>query len=314
MSDYTHEIIRIERGMTKGSQSPMYMCQTADGQRVNAFQHDLPERNTFELLVSAGCVELVDMELAEVWHWREHPIRARLVKDGQWWKLVAVDARRQGEERDVERMPDVKLYQERAQRLAKRLTNRSVDTLHWDVETTGVEKDDELVAASIVDNKGRVLFDSLMQPKHPEKLLRPGKAGKCAAEVNGITPDMLTNETLVEDAIVELALHLTGRLWVAYNAPFDVGVLERECLSYGHPLIYALGIHDAMQIFAEYRGEWQPKFQKFQVCRLSQAAKLLDIDPDQTHSAKADALTTLEVMKAIGIGMPVKREFGAFAE
>lgn len=313
MVDYTHEIIRIERGATKGSGSPMYKCQTADGQFVNAFQHERPERNTFELLVQAGYAAFTQMQVGEVQRWTLNPIKVQLVKDGQWWTLAAVEPRPKFAEADAEFVPDVKLYQERAQRKARRLTNRSVDTLHFDFETTGVEKDDELVAASIVDNKGRVLFDELMLPNNPQKLLRPGKSGKCASEINGITPDMLSNCKLVEDALTELAMHLTGRIWVAYNAPFDVGVLERECLSHDHPLIWALGIHDAMQIFAEYLGDWQPKVQKFRVVTLGEAARMLDIDAGQTHTAKADALTTLEIMKAISKGYPIKSEFGVWA-
>ena len=40
MTEYTHEIIRMERGATKGSGSPMWKCQTVDGQRVNVFKHE----------------------------------------------------------------------------------------------------------------------------------------------------------------------------------------------------------------------------------------------------------------------------------
>lgn len=315
MTDYTHEIVRIERGATKGSGSPMWKCLTSDGQNVNVFKHALPERNTFELLVQAGYVDLIEMAVGDVQRWRHnYPIKVQLVKDGDWWKLAAVEPRPAYAEADAEFVPDVKLYQERAQRKARRLTNRSVDTLHWDFETTGVEKDDELVAAAIVDNKGRVLFDELMLPNNPQKLLRVGKSGKSASEINGITPDMLMNAKMVEDALVSIAMHLTGRLWCVYNAPFDVGVLERECLSHRHPLIWALGIHDAMQIFAEYVGEWQPKTQNFRIWTLAQAAQMLDIAHAQAHTAKADALATLEIMKAIGMGMPIKSEFGAFAE
>lgn len=306
MSEYTHEIFRIERGVTKGSGSPMWKCQTRDGQTVNIFQHQLAERNTFELMVQAGYAAFSELEPGEVQYWRNHPIQVELVKDGQWWKLAAVEPRPKLAESDEELAPDVDSYRDRAQRLSNLLTTRLYEWRYWDTEMTGLQEDDEMVAASVVNVRGNILFDELICPRNPQKLLRPGKSGKTASDVNGITPDTLLDAMLTEDALVDLAGCLTGRVWVAYNAPFDVAALERECLRYNHPLIYALGIHDAMQIFAEYLGDWQPKYRSFRTVTLSEAARLLDLDPGQSHAACDDAMTTLEIIRAIADGKPIK--------
>lgn len=307
MNDYTHEIIRIERGATKGSGSPMYKCLTSDNQMVNIFQHELPERNTFDLMVQAGYAGFTLLELGEVQYWHDHPIQVELVKEGQWWKLAAVEPRPKLAEADEAFAPDVNLCMDRAQRLSNLLTTRSYEWRYWDTEMTGLQEDDEMVAASVVNVRGNILFDELICPRNPQKLLRPGKYGKTASDVNGITPDMLLDAMLPEDALVDLANCLTGRVWVAYNAPFDVAALERECLRFNHPLIYALGIHDAMQIFAEYLGDWQPKYRSFRTVTLSEAARLLDLDPGQTHTASADALATLEIIRAIADGKAIKK-------
>lgn len=307
MGDYTHEIIRIERGQTKGSGSPMYKCLTGDNQQVNIFQHELPERNTFELMVQAGYAAFTLLELGEVQYWREHPIRVELVKDGSWWKLAAVEPRPKLAEADQEVMPNIALFHDRAQCVCDLLADRNYEWRYWDSEMTGLQADDEMVAASVVNTRGNTLFDELICPPNPQKLLRPGKYGKTASDVNGITPDALTDAMPIAEALFELSIHLSSRVWVAYNAPFDVAALERECLRHEHPLIYALGIHDAMQIFAEYLGDWQPKYRSFRTVTLSEAARLLDLDPGQSHTAKADALTTLEIVRAIAVGKPIVR-------
>jgi len=297
--DSTHEIIKIERTVTKNSQSPMWRCTTADGQTVNVFQHANPERDTFDIMYTAGYGELMVMTTGEVKHWRNHPIKATLTKDGQWWKLAAVEPRADNAEADADFVPDVELYKERAIRIARMLTNKKWQVSWLDTESTGLNDDDELVAASVITTKGQVLFNELLCPLHPDKLLRPGKNGQTAADVNGITPDKLADAMLVEDGLISLATFLTGRVWVAYNAPFDVGLLERECQRYSHPLIYSLGVHDAMQIVAEYIGQWDPKYRQFKMRKLSDAAFMLGVNPEQSHTAHSDAMTTLAVMQAV---------------
>lgn len=309
MTDYTHQIVRIERSVTKGSSSPMWKCLTADGQTVNVFRHALPERDTFDLLVQAGYGDLIQMHLGDVQRWRHnYPIAVRLVKDGSWWKLAAVEPRpvQAHPDADQDSIPNPALYHSRAQRLCNDLLLLPSFWRSLDFETTGLLEDDEMVSVSVVSGYGEALFDTLVCPAHPEKLLRPGKYGKCASDINGITPEAVSGAMMTADALADLTEYLSGQIWVAYNAPFDVGVLERECLAYGHPLIFALGIHDAMRIFADYRGEWDPKEQQFKTVTLSKAARMLDIDPGLLHTARADALTTYELIKAMAAGKPIK--------
>lgn len=304
--DYTHEINRIERGKTKGSGSPMWRCKTVDGQSVNVFQHSNPARDTYNLMFNAGYADIMIMEEGEVRNWTQHPIKVVLVKDGEWWKLDDVEPRAAGAEPDAVVMPDVAAYRDRAQRHAKMLVDKRWQVSFFDTESTGLQDDDEMVSAAVITAKGLVLYNELLLPQHPEKLWRPGKNMQCAAEVNGITPEQLTNCAMVEDALVSLAMILTGRVWVAYNASFDVGLLERECLRYKHPLIYSLGIHDAMKLVSEYVGEWNPTRNQFQYFSLGAAASMLDVEVEMAHSACADAKTTLELLRAIANGAPVK--------
>lgn len=304
MTNYTHEVNRIFRSVTK-SGKPMWKCFTVNGDSFNVFEHELPERNTAALLLAAGYAEFKLMGEGDAQVWNTYPIKVQLVKDGQWWALAAVEPRPKNAVSDENWQPDLAAYRDRAQRRAGLLVDKRYEWRYWDSESTGTGVDDEIVAASIVNTKDEVLFDSIIECAHPTKLLRKGADGKCAAEINGITPALVMSGCPATDALMIMNVHLNARVWVGWNIQFDVELLERECLRYNHPLPFSFGINDAMQIFAEYLGQWDPQYQRFRNVRLSEAARLLDLDPGQTHTAKADALATLEVMRAVAAGKPI---------
>ena len=62
-----------------------------------------------------------------------------------------------------------------------------------DTETTGLEPGkDEILQVSVVDGNGNILFDSLVKPTHRKRWPK-------AAEINGITPDMVKDKPNIED-------------------------------------------------------------------------------------------------------------------
>lgn len=314
--DYAHEIIKIERTAAK-SGSPMWRCRTSDDQSVNVFQHDNPERNTVALIVGAGYATISNMGIGEVQRWNTYPIRVQLVKDGEWWKLAAVEPRPAQAEQDATVKIDPTPYRERAVRQAQDLIMRHNLVNIIDTESTGLQMDDELVAMAIVSSKGRVVFNELMQPANPDKLLRMGKGGMKASDVNGITPDMLDGKRLVEDGLMAINMYLAGRILVAYNTSFDVGLLERECMRYGHPLPNPLAVVDVAQIASEFVGVWQPQWSSFKRYKLSEVVEYLDVEVEghEPHTALGDALTTLEVLRTISENPTMKRDkWGAWAE
>jgi len=316
MTDYTHEIVKIERTAAK-SGAPMWRCRTSDDQSVNVFQHDNPERNTVALMLGAGYTTIGNMGVGEVQRWNACPIRVQLLKDGEWWKLAAVEPRPAGAEPDATVKINPLPYRERAVRQAKELVSKHNLVNIIDTESTGLQMDDEMVAAAIVSSKGRVLFNELMQPANPDKLLRLGKGGMKASDVNGITPEKLSGKRLVEDCLMAINMYLAGRVLVAYNTSFDVGLLERECMRYEHPLPNPLAVVDVAQIVSEFMGVWQPQWSSFKRFKLSEAVDALDVEVEghEPHTALGDALTTLEVLRTISENPTIKtHEFGAWAE
>jgi len=299
--NYTHEIVRIEFGLTAGSGSPMWRCSTRDGQKVNVFKHANPDRDTAHLMDDAGYHELMSMAVGQVQNWTLHPINVALVSDGKWWTLEAVEPRPAQAEQDATVKIDPTPYRERAVRQAQDLIMRHNLVNIIDTESTGLQMDDELVAMAIVSSKGRVVFNELMQPANPDKLLRMGKGGMKASDVNGITPDMPDGKRLVEDGLMAINMYLAGRILVAYNTSFDVGLLERECMRYGHPLPNPLAVVDVAQIASEFAGVWQPQWSSFKRYKLSEVVEYLDVEVEghEPHTALGDALTTLEVLRTI---------------
>ena len=111
----------------------------------------------------------------------------------------------------------------RARAAATRLLHSSAVIL--DVETTGL--DGRICEIAVIDTTGRVLLDTLVNPKIPV----PAEA----AGVHGITDaDLATAPTWAELA-GELERLLAGRTVIAYNAPFDQGRLQVEQDRAGYP-------------------------------------------------------------------------------
>lgn len=295
--NYTHQIIRMERGATKGSGSPMWRCRTADGQPVNVFQHSDPAKNNARLFIDAGYFGYMEaLKIGEAVEWSEHPIDVVMVSDGKWFEVTAVAPRPEAAEPDAMWMPDLKAYRLRANRTALNIVNHAVRC--FDVEATGLRTDDEMIGISVVQG-GEVLLDEFVKPAHPEKLLRKQKDGMCAADITGITPEMLQNRQGFIGIWDELHGVLDGVHWCAYNAAFDIGVLDRECSNAGRPLLTNAGVFDVAVIAAEYLGNWNEKRQWFEMLKLGEAASRLGVMVDVQHQAVSDATTTWKILKAI---------------
>lgn len=294
----THEIVRMERSQTKGSGSPMWRCTTKDGASVNVFQHNDPAKDNTAIFREAGYFDLMNgLKVGEALEWSQWPIPVLMNKDGNWWRVDGVASRPKDAEPDAMWQPNLELYRKRAVYQANLIINHAVRI--FDVETTGLRTDDELIAISIFDENSDVMMDTLIRPAHPEKLLRVQKGGSTAAEITGITPEMLENTRCFVDIWDDLHGALDGAIWCAYNASFDVGVLDRECSNAGRPLLTNRGIFDAAQIAAEYLGNWNEKRQWFEMMKLGEVAARLGIMIDVQHEAGADVKTTLAVLKAI---------------
>jgi DNA polymerase-3 subunit epsilon len=142
-----------------------------------------------------------------------------------------------------------------------------------DFETTDI-KDAEIVQVGIVDVEGI----------HPK-----------AMEVHGITPQMVKDAPTFEDIYVTVSSSLAGRPVVAYNMPFDRGVLTGVCERRHLPMPRVKVWTCAMRAYATYYGKMSRGSYQWQ--SLSNACIQQKIVVANAHDAVGDCLMTLELVK-----------------
>ncbi|WP_121354841.1 3'-5' exonuclease [Flavisolibacter nicotianae] len=156
----------------------------------------------------------------------------------------------------------------------------------FDLETTGVDTvNDRIVELCAV----RVNPDGTQQEVH--LLLNPTISIPVAASaVHGITDEMVVDKPTFEEKVDELAQLFTGCDLGGYNIKkFDVPVLMQEFLRFKkHPIKYSeVKLVDAMAIYHHKEKRDLSAAVKFYCQR----------EHDGAHSAKADVLATIDILK-----------------
>lgn len=145
-----------------------------------------------------------------------------------------------------------------------------------DTETTGIQKTSEIVEVGLVDTDGSPLFQSLVRPRRPVPL--------DALRIHGISNQMLLNAPTWLQVWPQLEGLLRDRLVGAYNADFDLRMLQQTHLANGmrwnNP---ALRFFCIMKLYSDYAGS-----QKW--ARLEEAGNQLHIPLPNSHRAIDDAL------------------------
>jgi len=87
-------------------------------------------------------------------------------------------------------------------------------TVFLDTETTGLSFDDRILEIGVVDENGRVLFQSLTNPETP--------ISKRIQAITGFSDEMIQNQPKLSDLVFQLReLFKTAGPVVIYNANFD---------------------------------------------------------------------------------------------
>lgn len=163
-----------------------------------------------------------------------------------------------------------------------------------DTETTGLEKTDEIVEISIVDELGQVLYQSLIKPSQP---IPPA-----ASRINHITDVMVQKVPAWPVAWMQIRPLLLNRLIVAYNSEFDQRMMQQTHLRYRMPWRDPLNFIDLLRIYAQFRGEWDPNRRSWKYHSLENAGKQCGISLPNAHRATADTVLTRELLLFISKG------------
>jgi DNA polymerase-3 subunit epsilon len=168
------------------------------------------------------------------------------------------------------------------------------DVLHLDTETTGLGNLDELVDIAAIDNRGRVLLNSLIKPRR--------SIPRDATKIHGITDQMVRNSPVWSDIYPRFLELMAGyRYVIVYNADFDQRLIRQTCFACA--LTMPRGSwHCAMKQYAAFVGQ-RGSYGDFRWHQLGQAVIQLGVKLLPDHSALADARACRAVVQAMAIAL-----------
>jgi DNA polymerase-3 subunit epsilon len=158
-----------------------------------------------------------------------------------------------------------------------------------DTETTGLSKA-QMCQVAILHADGKQ-YKSLVKPTIP---IEEG-----ASAVHKITNDMVRE---APDALEVLKHIPIFGVMVIYNAPFDLGVLKHSANARGAIFSEEINsaIFDAMQIYSNFRGEWDEYHGNYRWHKLGVACNQCKIEIDvKLHDAMSDCILTDRLIKYI---------------
>lgn len=173
------------------------------------------------------------------------------------------------------------------------IASRAIDShpVYLDTETTGLEKQDEIIEISILDTDGSELFQSLVKPTVP---IPPS-----STRIHGISNEHVFKAPAWPVIWPKVRSILFNRLIIAYNAPFDLRMMQQTHTRYRLPWRESFEWLDVMALYSRYRGIWDPVRKSMRLFSLDVAGKDFKISLENSHRATADAELTRAVLHSI---------------
>jgi DNA polymerase-3 subunit epsilon len=163
--------------------------------------------------------------------------------------------------------------------------------VYLDTETTGLNPSDEIIEISIVDHDGKVLLETLVRPSQP---IPPD-----ATRIHGITNEETQAARTWPVIWPEVRSILFERVVVIYNQEFDLRMMAQSHARYRLPWKEHFNTFDLLKLYAEYRGEWDPRRRSYRYHSLDAAGKQCGIVLQNAHRATADTLLTRALLRYI---------------
>lgn len=155
--------------------------------------------------------------------------------------------------------------------------------VYLDTETTGLGETSEVIEIGIIDDRGAVLFDQLVNPRGP---MDPAARNK-----HGITDDQLKTAPTWEKIWPLVEVILTGRRIGVYNVEFDLRLMRqshrRAWLNW---TLSEANFFDIMKLYARFHGDWDPIRISFRYQSLEVACRQCGIPVNEIHRAVGDCL------------------------
>jgi DNA polymerase III subunit epsilon len=163
--------------------------------------------------------------------------------------------------------------------------------VYLDTETTGLDKSDEIVEITIIDNTGEVLLNSLVRPSQP--------IPQSAVNIHGITNEMVQKSLAWPILWQQIRPILINKTIVAYNSDFDQRLMQQSHARYQQPWRDRLVFFDLLKLYGQFRGEWDSYRRSWKYFKLEDAGRASNIALPNAHRATADTLLTRALLHFI---------------
>ncbi len=167
----------------------------------------------------------------------------------------------------------------------------SARPVYLDTETTGLERSDEIVEISIIDDHGQPLLETLVKPSQP--------IPASATQLHGIRNEDVQNARTWPAVWPQVRSVLFGRLIVIYNEEFDLRLMQQSHARYKLPWKDKVTTFDLLKLYAEFRGEWDPARRSYRLHSLASAGRHCHISLPNAHRSTADTLLTRALLHHI---------------
>ena len=166
------------------------------------------------------------------------------------------------------------------------LAKLALGPVYLDTETTGTGPSDEVIEIGIVDDKGALLFESLVKPV--------GKVTPEARRVHAITDEMLAAAPRWMVVWPKVEAVLAGRTVCIYNADFDLRLSQQTHAKYKMRWLPLDGANFfcVMKLYAQFYGEWNARTGGYRWQSLEVASRQCKIALPNAHRTIADSLLT----------------------
>jgi DNA polymerase-3 subunit epsilon len=179
---------------------------------------------------------------------------------------------------------------------------RRANPLYLDTETTGLDAHAQVVEVTVMDDAGALLLDTFVKPT---VAIPP-----VATAIHGITDAQVASAPAFPAVWAQLKPLLVGRTVIIYNAQYDVRLLRQSAvmhdLSITAELEAGIGWQCAMQLYADFHGEWDEHHGNNKWQNLGAACQQMHIAKNdvRAHRAAGDCELTRRLIHALAILKP----------
>lgn len=179
--------------------------------------------------------------------------------------------------------------QQRVTEIARSIIQQN--PVYLDTETTGLDKNAEIIQIAVVDDAGHILLDEFIRPSQPIPVE--------VTLLHGINDAMVAGAKSWPALWPTVRSHLVGRTIGIYNAEFDVRMMRQSLERYRLPWRDTLNTLDILQLFSEFRAEWDPIRRSLRRYKLEDAGKYFRIALPNSHRAADDALLARALLRRL---------------